>query len=61
VDDAVTSTDGNATPTLLPPNNVSVVSQTVRVATDGRSVVDVVLEVDDIPGVIQFDVRLSKV
>ena len=45
---------------LQPPSNVTVVSQTVKVATDGRFVVDVVIDVEDMPGVNNYETRLSK-
>lgn len=45
---------------IQPPDSVSVVSQQVRVTSDGRFVVDVILDVADIAGVVQYDVRVSK-
>lgn len=41
-------------------DNFTVVSQTVRVAPDGSHVVDVIIEVDDLDGVIGYDVRLTR-
>ena len=45
---------------LLPPDFVNVVSQVVRVTSDGRVSVDVILEVEDLPGVTGYEVGLTK-
>lgn len=45
--------------TLQTPQYVNVVSQTVRFTADGRSVVDVVLDVENVPGAINYEVRVS--
>lgn len=45
---------------LLPPDYISVVSQVMRQTSDGRYVVDVVLEVEDIPNVTGYEVGLTK-
>lgn len=42
------------------PQSINIVSQTIRIAPDGSSLVDVVIEIDDIPGVTNFDVRVTK-
>lgn len=42
-----------------PPSSIVIISQTVRSSPDGRQVIDVVIEVDDIPGVINYDVRVT--
>lgn len=47
--------------TIQAPNTMTVIDQVVRIAADGRFVVDVVIEVEDIPGVANFEVRMSKV
>ena len=55
-------TEGQPTTNYLQaPNTMSIVSQTVKVAPDGRFVVDVVIEVEDVPGAANYEVRLSKV
>ena len=60
-DDAAGAGNGTTSPTLIqPPDSVTVVSQTVRQTADGKFVVDVTLDVEDIPGVVQYDVRLTK-
>jgi shikimate 5-dehydrogenase len=46
---------------LEPPANITIVSQTVKVAADGRFVVDVVIDVEDAPGVTTYESRLTKV
>lgn len=45
---------------LSVPGTVSVVSQTVRFAADGKSVIDVVLDVEDVKGAVTYDVRVTK-
>lgn len=42
------------------PENIEIVSQTVRTAPDGRQVIDVVIEVTDVVGAINYDVRVTK-
>jgi len=42
------------------PQNVIIVDQRIRTSPDGRQVVDLVLSVDDVDGVIGFDVRVTK-
>lgn len=46
---------------LYPPSWFTVISQTNRISTDGRSVVDVVVELETIPGSINYELRLTKV
>lgn len=43
---------------LLPPDYIELVSQTARVSSGG-TVVDVIIDVEDIANVSQFDVRLT--
>ena len=45
---------------LLPPDWVQVITQVMRQTSDGRYVVDVILEVEDIPGVTGYEVGLTK-
>lgn len=45
---------------IAPPDYANVVSQQVRVASDGKFVVDIILDVEDVPNVVQYDVRLTK-
>lgn len=41
------------------PQNMTIVSQTFRTAPDGRQVVDVVIEVDNIDDAVRYEVRTS--
>lgn len=43
------------------PQEFSILSQTIHMSPDGRQLVDVEIEVEDIPGVVQIDVRVTKV
>lgn len=52
--------DVNDISVLYPPDNLAVVSQTVRMGDNGQQVVDVVLEIFDVGESIQVDVRMSK-
>ena len=45
---------------LYPPDYISFVSQITRIASDGRVVVDVVIDVPDAPAGLTYDVRLTK-
>jgi hypothetical protein len=46
---------------MLPtPQGFVVVLQTVRFAPDGRAVVDVVVEVEDVPGITNYELRVNK-
>jgi len=48
-------------PDMLPtPQFIEIVSQKIRIAPDGSSLVDVVINVEDIPGVTHYDVRVTK-
>lgn len=42
------------------PTNIAILSQTVRTGTDGRSVVDVVIQVDEVFGAVKYEVRVTK-
>lgn len=42
------------------PSLISVKSQTFRIKSDGTGTVDVVLQVEDIRGVTDYEVRISK-
>lgn len=54
-----TVSDGT-TDILQPPASVTIVSQTVKVAADGKFAVDVVIEVEELPGVTNYETRLTK-
>ena len=44
---------------LEPPGSFEIVSQTVRTAPDGRQVVDIVIEVEDMPGASDYEFRIT--
>lgn len=44
----------------MPPSSYEIVEQHVRISSDGRAVVDVMLEFPDTPGVETIDVRVTK-
>jgi hypothetical protein len=41
------------------PDSYEVISQTVRTGSDGRQLVDVVIEVEDVDGAINYEVRVT--
>lgn len=43
------------------PENLVVLSQTIRRNADGSMVVDLLVEVDDVPGFVKYDIRVVKV
>lgn len=53
-------TEGGESDMLPTPQFIEIVSQTIRIAPDGSSMVDVVINVEDIPGVTNYDVRVTK-
>lgn len=42
------------------PQEFTILSQTIHMSPDGRQLVDVEIQVEDIPGVIQIDFRVTK-
>ena len=46
---------------LQVPDTVTIVSQTIRMSPDGRQLVDVVIEILDVPEATVYDVRTTKV
>lgn len=55
VDDSVTDADSTF---LGVPDNFSILSQTVRRSSGGQLVIDVVIEIDDVPGATDYDVQV---
>lgn len=51
---------GDVNTALAPPANITIISQTVRPVSGGSYVVDVVIDVEDVPGVTNYETRLSK-
>lgn len=45
---------------LQVPGSFEIVSQTVRTAPDGRQVVDIILEVEEVEGAVKYEVRVTK-
>lgn len=63
IDDTDLSAEGeanNLSNGLMPPDYVSVISQVMRQTSDGRYVVDIILDVEDIPGATNYEVGLTK-
>jgi hypothetical protein len=44
---------------LDPPSSMEIVSQTVRTAPDGRQVVDIIIDVEDIDGALNYELRVT--
>lgn len=42
------------------PSSFTIVSQEIKTGLDGRQVVDIVIEVEDVPGADSYNVRVSK-
>jgi len=52
--------DGEGAELLPTPQWMNIIDQQVRIAPDGRAVVDVVIELEDITGATEYDVRMTK-
>lgn len=59
-----TAPDGSSVPVAVPPPStpslVSIKSQTVKIKDDGTYAIDVIIDVEDIRGVSDYEVRISK-
>lgn len=44
---------------MFPPDNLSIVEHVFRKAPDGRTVVDLVIEVQDVPRATEYEIRTS--
>jgi len=65
-DDSILAEEGPTleTPTSvipMPPTSYQIASQRVRIASDGRAVVDVYIEFPDVDGIETIDVAVTKV
>ena len=60
VDDVPVGNDGSS-PDLPIPDGITIVSQTVRSPAGGGYVIDVIIDIPDIPGVDGFEVSVAKV
>ena len=45
---------------LRPPNYITIVSQTVKQLAGGQTNVDVVIDTENVPGMSNYEVRISK-
>lgn len=53
--------DDIITDRLPAPTSIQVLSQTIRTSSDGTQVVDVEIEVEDVPGAFNYEIRLTKI
>lgn len=59
-DDMYTDPDIVADNSMYPPDTMVIISQTLRDSPGSGQVVDVIIEVDGEPGLIEYGVRLTK-
>lgn len=55
-----TDDDGEGAEVLPTPQWMNIIDQQVRIAPDGKAVVDVVIELEDVTGATEYDVRMTK-
>ena len=55
-----TDDDGEGAEVLPTPQWMNIIDQQVRIAPDGKAVVDVVIELEDVTGATEYDVRITK-
>lgn len=60
LDDIDTPTGEGESTSLATPGSLNVVEQSARVSSDGRTLIDVVFEVEDILGALTYELRLAK-
>ena len=63
--DSITDTYSAGDPTVLiggldAPRYLTIISQTARITSDGKTLIDVVLEVEDVPGATHYEIRVTK-
>lgn len=46
---------------LRAPSTLSIVSQKIRRNPDGSAVVDIILDIEDVPGNIKYEIRVTKI
>lgn len=56
-----TNTGSISTTGLAVPDAVTVVSQTVKTSPSGQQLVDIVIDVTDVPGAVNYEVRITKI
>lgn len=44
---------------LRPPENIRILEQIVRQGVGGKDIVDLIIEVEDVPGATQYEVRVT--
>lgn len=52
--------DGEGAEALPTPQWMTIIDQQVRIAPDGKAVVDVVIELEDVTGATEYDIRMTK-
>lgn len=55
-----TDDDGEGVEVLPTPQWMTIIDQQVRIAPDGKAVIDVVIELEDVTGATEYDVRMTK-
>lgn len=58
--DLPTESDGEGAEMLPTPQWMNIIDQQVRIAPDGRAVVDVTIELEDVSGATEYDIRVTK-
>lgn len=58
--DTSTGEGGFENDTLPTPQYILVLNQVIRIAPDGKALVDVTIDVEDIPGITNYEVRVAK-
>lgn len=58
--DIAVQIDPEEVPNLDIPNEFTIVEQVIRTLPSGMQVVDVIIEVEDVPGAINYDFRVVK-
>lgn len=60
-DQTIVDDGGDDDDTLMVPNDLIIISQALRRTPEGTTVVDVVVDVTDVPGANKYEFRLTKV
>lgn len=61
VDDSEVEDVSGQSVLIRPPDTFKIVSVTTRFAADGTSVVDIVAEIEDVPGAQGYETRITKI
>ena len=54
-----TTNPGAAESGLLPPDNIVILEQTSKMTDTGQTVIDVLIDVLDVPGAAEYEVRMA--